>query len=217
MKFNHQSFKNKKYLFFDFDGVIVESLNIKSEGFAELYKYLNKAENKEIVEHHIKYSGVSRYEKIKYYHKKYLNIKLNKKQLDLECNKFSKIILKKMFKVKYVYGVKKFIYTLKKNHKIFLLSATPQNELESILKNKDINNFFVYIGGSPKNKTFHIKKIIKKERIETNKSLYFGDSLSDYNVAKKFNFEFILRQHSLNFDIFQNINCNKIMNFSNFF
>ena len=129
--------KNIKYFFFDFDGVIVESLNIKTEGFIELYNYLSKKEKVEIADHHIKYSGISRYQKIKYYHKKYLNIDLNKKQLDLECNKFSKIILNKMFKVKYVYGVKKFLKYLNKNCSVYLLSATPQYELERILEFKN--------------------------------------------------------------------------------
>ena len=100
---------------------------------------------------------------------------LNKEQLAIECNKFSKIILKKMFNAPYVKGAKKFLELSRKQNKIFLLSATPQIELEEILKFKKINNYFIEVCGSPKKKDLHLKNIIKKNNLNIDKSIFFGD------------------------------------------
>ena len=55
-----------KSIIFDFDGVILNSNNIKAEAFGELYnKYGKKIENK-VVEYHYENLGISRIEKIKY-------------------------------------------------------------------------------------------------------------------------------------------------------
>ena len=205
--------QNTENIFFDFDGVIVESLDIKGEGFTELYKDINNKDLNEIIKHHNYYSGVSRFEKIKYYHKKYYNIKLNKEQLVIQCNKYSKIILKKMMNVPYVKGAKEFLELSRKINKIFLLSATPQGELEEILKFKKINNYFIEVCGSPKKKDFHLRKIIKQNNINIDKSIFFGDSVNDYLVSKKFKINFVLRQHNLNAEIFDKINCERIINF----
>ena len=63
-----------KGIIFDFDGVIVDSVGIKSDAFAHLYNsYGTQIENK-VVEHHEKNGGLSREEKIKYYHKNFLNL-----------------------------------------------------------------------------------------------------------------------------------------------
>ena len=53
-------------IIFDFDGVILESVDIKTQAFAELFsEYPDHLED--IIKHHKNNSGVSRYEKIKYY------------------------------------------------------------------------------------------------------------------------------------------------------
>ena len=103
-----------------------------------------------------------------------------------------------MFNAPYVKGAKKFLELSRKQNKIFLLSATPQIELEEIMKFKKINNYFIEVCGSPKKKDLHLKNIIKKNNLNIDKSIFFGDSLSDYLGSKKFKINFVLRQHNLN-------------------
>ena len=55
-----------KNIFFDFDGVIAESVSAKTDAFKELYlPYGGKIAN-EVVQYHIKHGGVSRFEKFRY-------------------------------------------------------------------------------------------------------------------------------------------------------
>ena len=66
-----------KAIIFDFDGVILNSVNVKTEAFKELYKQYGSAVVKKVEKYHLENGGISRFEKFKYYHKNFLNIDLN--------------------------------------------------------------------------------------------------------------------------------------------
>ena len=69
-----------KVIIFDFDGVLVESVNIKTEAFAEIYRPYGKLIERKVVNHHLANGGVSRYEKFVLYHNKFLGLKICEKQ-----------------------------------------------------------------------------------------------------------------------------------------
>ena len=56
-----------KAIFWDFDGVIKDSVSLKSDAFSELFSSSDKAVVNKINEHHELNGGVSRYEKIPLY------------------------------------------------------------------------------------------------------------------------------------------------------
>ena len=58
----------KSVFVFDFDGVLADSVNIKTLAFYELYKEYGDSISSKVVEHHEANGGVSRFEKIKLYH-----------------------------------------------------------------------------------------------------------------------------------------------------
>ena len=65
---------NYKLIFFDFDGVIKDSNRIKTQAFQELFKEFGNKISSKVVNHHIQNMGISRYDKITYYYKEFLNI-----------------------------------------------------------------------------------------------------------------------------------------------
>ena len=68
-----------KGIIFDFDGVIAESIPMKTNAFATLYSDNGADIIQRVVSHHEANGGMSRFEKIKYYHKTFLNITLTEK------------------------------------------------------------------------------------------------------------------------------------------
>ena len=87
-----------KAIVFDFDGVIKDSVDIKTDAFRELYKQYGDDIVKKVIEHHHKNGGVSRFKKIEYYHKEYLRLPLKGNQIDEIASKFSNIVLNKVIK-----------------------------------------------------------------------------------------------------------------------
>ena len=56
-----------RVIFWDFDGVIKDSVPVKSEAFRKLFSPYGKKVTNSVVEHHMANGGMSRYKKIPYY------------------------------------------------------------------------------------------------------------------------------------------------------
>ena len=63
---------------FDFDGVLCECMDVKTEAFAQLFEPFGDEVVEKVINHHVKYGGISRYKKIKYYYNEYLNKDISK-------------------------------------------------------------------------------------------------------------------------------------------
>ena len=173
-----------KGIIFDFDGVIVESVNIKTIAFKKIYKkYGNEIVNK-VVDHHLSNGGMSRFEKFNYYHKNFLGINLNENELLSLCGKFSKLVLNDILSAPYVPGASEFLKKNNKKYNLFISTGTPQSEIEEILIRKNIYQFFKSVYGSPEKKTKHIKKIIKNGSYTNKQIVFVGDADSDISASK---------------------------------
>ncbi|MGB9498885.1 MAG: hypothetical protein ACKVE4_03865 [Dissulfuribacterales bacterium] len=56
-------------IFFDFDGVIFDSVNVKTDAFANMFEVYGAEVRDAVVKYHLDNGGVSRMEKFKYYYR----------------------------------------------------------------------------------------------------------------------------------------------------
>lgn len=202
-----------KGIIFDFDGVIVESLHIKSNAFKQIYMPYGEEIANQVVKHHEANGGISRFNKFKYYHKVFLNKNISEEKIKELSNKFSNIVINKVIKSKYVSGSLDFIVKSFKHKKLFISTGTPKVEIDKILLAKNIDKYFVEVYGSPEDKIEHVQKIIYKYNLTSKELVFFGDSKSDLEAAKYFDIEFTLIKNSFNYEISSNYNGRIINNF----
>ena len=88
-----------KGIIFDFDGVIVESVSVKTDAFAELYSKYNDDVIKNIIDHHLANGGMSRFKKLNIIITIFSKKAITKSELEYLADKFSKIVLKKLLKL----------------------------------------------------------------------------------------------------------------------
>lgn len=185
-------FKRYDYLFFDFDGVIVDSVDIKTKAFAKLFEEYGKDVVRKVIEYHIQHTGISRYEKFRYYYQNYLNKNITEEEIKILDKKFSEFVYGEILKAPFIPGVIDFLNTCYSSKKtMFIVSATPQEEIKNIIREKKITNYFKHILGSPLTKEENVKYLIIKYNINPLKAVYFGDSPSDKKAAEKNNIFFI--------------------------
>ena len=98
-----------KNIFFDFDGVIAESVSAKTDAFKEMYMPYGKEIAAKVSEYHKRHGGVSRFEKFKYFHKELLNEEINQDKIDELATQFSNIVLDKVINSQEVFGANYFI------------------------------------------------------------------------------------------------------------
>jgi beta-phosphoglucomutase-like phosphatase (HAD superfamily) len=107
-----KKFVNVRALAFDFDGTLVESLDIKTQAFRELFKDQPRIA-KQFVRFHLEHQGISRVEKIKYAYRELLKKPLSEKQLKAHCNEFSDYVLRAVIRCPFVPGALPFLKKMK--------------------------------------------------------------------------------------------------------
>jgi len=186
-----------KAIIFDFDGVILESPDIKTDAFKELFQgYPEKLEA--IINYHLLNGGVSRYVKFRYIYEHILKQELlEQERLKLEEN-FSQIVFKKVLAAPFVSGIKEFLDRNKEKYQFFIVSGTPEEELEKIVFARKLENYFKEIHGSPKEKKDTINNIVQRYNFDRDSVAYVGDAESDRRAASHAGILFIERK--ANFD-----------------
>ena len=207
-----ENIKKAKTIFWDFDGVIKDSVSVKSDAFEELFLPFGSDVAKKIRMHHEDNGGMSRYDKLPFY----LNLAGEKNSTDSISKyekQFSKLVMNRVINSPWVEGVLEYIKTNYKAQKFFLITATPQKEIEEILKKLEISKYFKKVIGSPTNKKDAIKIILSNENINLDDSIMIGDSCSDYEAAKENNVFFVFRKTDLNKKLQKKLKCQMIENF----
>jgi len=185
-------FLSKNSVVFDFDGVIADSVSVKTEAFYDLYKIYGENIASRVVAHHKANSGISRFEKITYYHNSYLGKQLSKKELDALCKKFSNLVVGKVINSQEIKGATEFIKKLfLKKKKCFINSATPQGEIIKIVQERHLEQYFSGVYGSPKTKTEILKLVIDENKLSSENVVMIGDSQSDMEAADILSVDFV--------------------------
>lgn len=193
-------------IFFDFDGVIAESVDVKTEAFREMYLPYGEKIADKVVDHHIHNGGVSRYEKFKIYHKQFLNQDISQDQLNDLAQTFSKLVLEKVINANEVVGCSDFLDKYSTRLNFWIITGTPTVEIEQIVEKRGIEHHFKALCGSPKNKRYWTEYIIKENNLKRQETLFLGDATTDYDAADFSKIHFALREHHENMEVFKDFN-----------
>ena len=202
---------NFKAIFFDFDGVIKDSVEVKSDAFYELFIPFSRKLALKIRKHHEENGGMSRYEKLPLY-LEWAGQAADKEKIEEYAAKFSQKVTQRVIDSSWVCGVLDY---LQSNHgqQLYLISATPQKEIEIILEALKIDNQFKKIVGSPTTKDVAISKIMDQYQLESSDCVMIGDAISDYKAAMNNNISFVLRKTPLNMHLQTRLECELIQDF----
>tara|TARA_Y100001970_G_scaffold143769_2_gene176660 strand:+ start:500 stop:1186 length:687 start_codon:yes stop_codon:yes gene_type:complete len=187
----------KSTFVFDFDGVLADSVNIKTLAFYELYKEYGESISSKVVEHHQANGGMSRFDKFKYYHGNFLNKDLRESDIEELSTKFSSLVKESVIKSPEIRGAEEFLKKNYLNEKLFFInSATPESEIKEIIKCRNMDHYFTQVFGSPKSKLDNLRAILSRYNIDITQIVFFGDALSDFDAANKLGCMFVgIGQH----------------------
>lgn len=189
-----------KIIFFDFDGVIKESVDIKGQIFAQLFESFGEEVVARIQAHHLANGGLSRYEKIPLY-LKWAKQDVGRKVVDEYCSQFASKVRDAVVNSSWVPGVENFIRKNPHKQIFVLVSATPQLELESIVEELSLRGCFRKIFGAPHKKADVISYMLREMNYNSSEGLMIGDAVADFKAAQQCNVDFLLRRAKHNMTI----------------
>ncbi len=172
-----------KAILFDFDGVIVDSVEIKTEAFRDLFCQEAAEDLERILDYHKAHGGISRAKKIEYFYANILRRPLDGKLLKELEELFSGFVKNKVIAAPFLKGSREFLSAHHKSFVMHVVSGTPQLELEDIVVKRGLSGYFKSIHGSPPGKKEIIRALIEKSGYKTEELVFIGDSMDDADSA----------------------------------
>lgn len=176
----------------DFDGVILESVEVKTEAFRSLFSFFPDHVD-EIVQFHIDNGGMSRFDKFRYIYENILNEELTQSKFDELSHIFSEIVFEKVIKTPFVPSAQEFLEKYSTIIPLYVVSATPENELQKIVKNRGLSQYFRKVFGAPRKKTACIQEILDFSGVTPDDVIFVGDARNDFEAARAVGVRFIGR------------------------
>ena len=96
----------------------------------------------------------------------------------------------------WVEGAREFLENNKNRYLFFIVSGTPQDELESIIRRREMDQYFCEVLGSPKNKETLLEGALSRLKLFPEETVFVGDAETDWNVAKELEVTFLWRRGS---------------------
>ena len=191
-KIIHDFLESKELLVFDFDGVLADSVEIKTDAFAEIYKPFGENIVAKVVDYHRRNGGMSRFDKFKHYHSSYLDLQLSDYQLLKLSEQFSALVVNAVIASNEVPGANNFLqYQCLNNKKCIINSATPQKEICQIIDKRGMTKYFNGIYGSPSSKYDNLILALSNSEVSYKDVVFFGDAKSDLQVADTLQIDFV--------------------------
>lgn len=185
------NFRDLEAFFFDFDGVLTDSVEVKTRAFDKLFERYGPVIVAKVVEHHRNNGGMTRVDKFYHYYQEFLDKPLDEAELQRLCDEFSRLVVDEVVSAPEIPGAEDFLKKWHNTVKCFVVSATPDEEIKKIIKRRGIDIYFHEILGSSCSKSDNINYLLKKYSFDPEQCLFFGDAESDYRAAAASGVDFI--------------------------
>ncbi len=182
---------DKKIILWDFDGVILDSMEIREEGFRRTLESFPTLQIEELLSFHRENGGLSRYVKFKYFLEQIRGEERNEKKIEEWADGFSRIMREKLTSKEHLIGeVIDYIKKNKERYIMHIVSGSDENELRFLCYQLGISSYFESIQGSPTPKIDIVKGLMEKYNYKTAETCLIGDSINDFDASKSNKIEF---------------------------
>ncbi len=178
-------------IFFDFDGVLVESIKIKADAFMRLYAEFGAQVVRQVMDHHRAHEGISRLDKIRHCHKEILGVELTERDLAALGRRYSSLVEDAVVTCDWVAGAQAFLDAAQVP--LFVVSGTPEPELRRIVDHRGMGGYFRGVFGSPRGKGEIVAKLLADGGFDAAGTLFVGDAMADLDAARANRVPFIGR------------------------
>jgi phosphoglycolate phosphatase-like HAD superfamily hydrolase len=177
-------------IFFDVDGVLIDSMRVKGQAFAAAFSDFPEWEG-EIMTYHLLNGGVTRSEKIR----RLFQLIVGRAPTDLELaarvDTFAGAVVQAVVDAPEVLGASQALSEWSGRAPLHAVSATPSLELRQIFEAREMSGFFSTVDGWPPTKAELMRVIIRENEYDPRACVLVGDSKEDLGAAQAVNMQFL--------------------------
>jgi phosphoglycolate phosphatase-like HAD superfamily hydrolase len=171
-------------IIFDCDGVILESVSVKTRAFARLAEPFGAEAVDRLVMYHTVHGGVSRYKKFEWLYREDLGREIIRAELAELGRRFAEIAFEEVCRCDLVPGIEDVLRCRQGRTPMYVCSGTPHEELQAVLRRRGLDRYFAGMYGTPPAKTELLREIIRQAGVDPASAVMVGDSVTDLDAAK---------------------------------
>lgn len=188
-----------RVLVLDFDGVILESNDVKTEAFRDVFARFPE-HCKAMMAYHLANLSEPRFVKFDYLLERLGHPGEAVLRAELAAD-FSRRVLERLASVPFVVGAEAFLREVTPRLPVYLASVTPAEDLDAILERRGLRAWFRDVYGCPPwTKPSAVRDVLRREACAPHDALLLGDSAGDQRTATETGVEFVARHSGLPFD-----------------
>lgn len=179
-------------IFFDFDGVVLDTTKLKTEAFAAMYRAHGAQLEAAVVAHHRAHGGISRVHKLRYFEEELLGRSLDAQRLAALCEDFNARSHAAVLAAPFIPGARETLESVATSDMpAFIVSGTPQKELEQVVDHRQLRAYFAEVHGSPPLKPPILRDILTRYHFAPDRCLFIGDAMTDHDAAQAVGLAFL--------------------------
>jgi phosphoglycolate phosphatase-like HAD superfamily hydrolase len=181
---------------FDFDGVLVESVDIKLDAYTALFDAEGADMQRRVRDFCAPRLGLSRFRLIDAIYEGVLHTRLSADMRNTLCARFGELVLDRVTAAPLVAGANDFLSRHGGEYQLFVVSGTPQIELQEILRRRHMAGWFQAAFGSPAQKATLLAHLLSSFKLQVDEVVYIGDTDLDWIAVQTLRIPFIWRRRS---------------------
>ena len=183
--------QDSSLVFLDFDGVLVQSNQIKDNAFELLFREISGDRFDEVWRYHLASDAVPRQQKIRHIVEEILCLPGSIQIIQDLVNRFSHLTFEAVCSCDFIPGADEFLKEWGRHKALVLVSATPYEVLSEVLRVRGLTRFFEKVYGAPNKKHEVMTAECSAHSISPSEAWFIGDSYSDWQAAKKAEVRFL--------------------------
>lgn len=168
---------------FDFDGVILDSATLKLDAFVDFYADEGPAVRKAVADYQRVNGGVSRFVKFRHFEETLLGRPLGEERLGALVDRFASLVEDRVAAAPAIPGAVEALERHAGHVPVFVVSATPEDELRRIVERRGLARLFTAVRGSPLTKKQIVPGLLAEHGLDPARTLFVGDSTHDSDAA----------------------------------
>ena len=179
---------------FDFDGVILDSADVKADAFGELYAHHGVDVARKAREHHLANLGIPRFRKLAWIAEHVLGQPMSDAEGLALSQRFCDLALERVLAAPFVPGAESALQALEERGlPMFVASGTPGDELRMIVQRRGLMAWFREVHGAPREKPEVLLDVMARHALAPERVVFIGDGMSDYQAARAAGVAFLAR------------------------
>jgi phosphoglycolate phosphatase len=172
-------------ILFDFDGVILDSVQLKTDLFLQCYAGdLDEAKIGFIREHQAQHGGIGRGEKFRVFEKEVFGREPSPDAVGRLMRRYQTLLAEQIDACALLPGALEFLHLAEKTAALHLVSGTLHEDLVGIVASRDLTRHFGQVIGSPTPKAEAFRSIIAEHGYDPSTVLAIGDAPTEFEAAQ---------------------------------